>query len=322
MEKNILLAIDGGTTNTRLTLVRDGRILGRTKLSVGVRDTAGIGRDGYALAIRKGLDALLCGAGIDESSLCAMAASGMITSASGLCEVSHVASPAGESELCRGAVRMAVPEISDRPILFIPGVKSIPASPDSGRLGSMDIMRGEETEILGLQALTGVQGEWTAVLPGSHMKIVSVDETGRITDFSTSLSGELMRAAAEHTILSQTVAGGYPRRADSAWLMRGFELAGELGINEALFKVRVAGNFLTGTTKEELYSFLMGCVLYGDVMRIRKRSGRILIAGSEPIRGALACLLGGQCEVIADEAAENAAALGAARIARLSMNYQ
>ena len=34
----MILAIDGGTTNTRLTLLRDGQVAARHKLRVGARD--------------------------------------------------------------------------------------------------------------------------------------------------------------------------------------------------------------------------------------------------------------------------------------------
>ena len=55
--------------------------------------------------------------------------------------------------------------------------------------GAEDVMRGEETQVLGLSALRpGFAG--TAILPGTHSKWIAVDGR-RIERFATSMTGEL-----------------------------------------------------------------------------------------------------------------------------------
>lgn len=67
---------------------------------------------------------------------------------------------------------------------------------------TIEIMRGEETQILGLlQAEPDFCGE--IILPGTHSKWVTL-QRGLITNISTYMTGELFRAAQQHTILTQT----------------------------------------------------------------------------------------------------------------------
>lgn len=53
------------------------------------------------------------------------------------------------------------------------------------------------------------------VLPGSHMKFVSVDREDRITGCLTSISGELLAAITTGTILADAVRASSPTRSSS-----------------------------------------------------------------------------------------------------------
>lgn len=298
----MIISIDGGTTNTRLSLVAEGRVVDRLKLRVGARDK----RCELSASVRDGISRLLSANGLNESAVSHAALSGMIGSESGLCNIPHITAPAGLHELKNAVVQTDIPEITSLPMRFIPGVRTF-TDPKSKPLDSLDIMRGEETEIVGTLHMTGLRGDLTMLMPGSHMKIVEVRE-GRITAFRTSISGELSRAAAENTILKQSIGDAFPRLADTEFLREGFDYAEKHGINEALFKVRVLANFI-GATGEQLYSFLLGAVLRDDVRSVKATGGRVLIAGSEPFRTALGELTGG--ELVPEDVSENAAAVGA-----------
>ena len=54
------------------------------------------------------------------------------------------------------------------------------------------------------------------VLPGSHSKLIHVDGAGRIVDFTTMLTGEMIAALSQNTILKDAVylAG---TRLDESW---------------------------------------------------------------------------------------------------------
>lgn len=60
-----------------------------------------------------------------------------------------------------------------------------------GNFEAMDIMRGEEVESIALLEQYPRGKSYLLVLPGSHMKFVSVNTKGQITGCLTSISGEL-----------------------------------------------------------------------------------------------------------------------------------
>ncbi len=310
----MIIAIDGGTTNTRLTLIASGRVIGRVKRRAGARDGGNGGNAALAEAVKSGIDELLGSCGVTEGDVRLIALSGMIGSETGLACVPHIVAPAGTEELRAAVSVRRMPEISPLPFAFIPGVKTF-SDPANAPLEAMDVMRGEETELAGILSRFGTGRRVTAVMPGSHLKIVDIDERGRICAFRTSLSGELSRAAAENTILRQSLGEVFPRVADGEYLRRGFDYACEHGVNEALFKVRIQANFVRAASPEQLYAFLMGAVLRDDVRSILSTGGHIVVAGSDPFRSALRELLGGAA-AIDDGLAENAAAIGAELITR------
>lgn len=301
-----IIALDGGTTNTRLTLMEDGTVCGRVKLSVGIRD----GKEPLIEALRGGIRRLLDDFSLCEAHISHIAASGMVTSELGLYNLPHIPAPAGKAELSKAAARVSLDGITQIPFVFIPGVKTFASS--GTPLDKMDIMRGEETEAVSILDRLGIENA-TLILPGSHMKIVNC-ESGRIVDFSTSVSGELTRAAAENTILKNSIGDAFFRDPDADAINEGFRLADTLGAGSALFKLRVAGNF-RGADKRTLYSMLLGIILHDDAAAIQRSArGTVAVGGSNPFRCAYLTLLSGKAEnviEIPDELSENAAAYGA-----------
>lgn len=321
----MIITIDGGTTNTRISLVSDKTIRDRIKTRVGARDSL----DGTPLreTVRDGIKELLARNRLSENDITAVALSGMIGSESGLKDIPHILAPAGKEELRQAAVRADMPEITGIHMYFIPGVRTFGTDAFTQNMSAAeicrsatdcDIMRGEETELVGItEAFPSVIGEnTTVILPGSHMKLIRTDSAGRITGFRTSISGELIRAIAENTILSHSIGNIFPGKADEEWLREGFDFAGRNGLGDALFKIRVMANF-AGTSPEKLYAFLTGAVLREDVIAAAE-SERVVIGGSDPFRSALACLLGRRCEVTAldNRLAEECSAIGAEAIVR------
>ncbi len=304
----MIIAIDGGTTNTRLTLVDKGVILDRIKKKVGARSGGGE----LKTAVREGIAELFGKNPGAAGKVSKIVLSGMIGSESGLCEIPHIVAPAGVKELRKSLVTVKMPEVTELPLVFIPGVKTF-SDPKEKPLSELDIMRGEETELCGIMSEIGARRA-LVLLPGSHMKIIETDSEGRIISFRTSISGELSRAAAENTILSRSIGGVFPASMDAEYLRNGFEYAKAHGIGEALFKVRVQGNFL-GVGPEKLYAFLLGAILRDDVRSLPSGGNPVVIAGSEPFRSAFDRLIEGEKIIIDDKISETAAAIGAEIIA-------
>jgi 2-dehydro-3-deoxygalactonokinase len=77
-----------------------------------------------------------------------------------------------------------------------------------------DVMRGEETKLLGLVAETPDAGG-VFVLPGTHSKWVQLAR-GRVTRFRTAMTGEIFDAVAEHSLLRHTLGGSGDDEWDAA----------------------------------------------------------------------------------------------------------
>ena len=69
------------------------------------------------------------------------------------------------------------------------------------RDGAPDVMRGEETQILGALAVMG-RADGVFVLPGTHSKWARV-EAGRIVSFATYMTGEVFATLKDHSILGR-----------------------------------------------------------------------------------------------------------------------
>lgn len=301
------ITVDGGTTNTRLTLVSDGRCVDTVRYNVGARANAD---DSTLLknAVKEGIFALLNRNNLTEKDITRVLASGMITSEFGLCKLDHLIAPAGIKELHDTMHETLFPDISAIPFVFIRGVRTT-----VDLLENTDMMRGEETELFGLcDTLNGVY-----ILPGSHSKIIEVDENGKITGFKTELTGEMIAALSQNTVLKSTVDLSVEKYSEE-YLLKGYRYCNEFGINEALFKVRVLGN-LMGADKVQTYSFFMGVVLSAEINTVLKTNPKtVTVGGKKQIKEATVTLLKSttDAEIISvpDSAVDCSSALGAVRI--------
>ena len=300
------ITVDGGTTNTRLYLVRDGSIACAKRLSVGARN----GDAALKSAIKQALAELLCENGLEEKDVAAMIASGMITSEYGICNLPHITAPAGVKELHNAIFETVIEDISEIPFVFIRGVKK-----ECTYFDEADVMRGEETELIGMYKAN--TDSCLYVLPGSHSKHVSVDNRGRIVDFRTMMTGELFAAVIQHTILKDTTTLAC-NEIQKTELLKGFYYTQKRGINESLFKTRILKTMFNGTP-QQCYSFLLGCVLYNEVESILQANEKIIVLGGQKqFRTALALLLDEISDkkiiTLSDSEVESSTSLGAIQI--------
>jgi len=276
------ITIDGGTTNTRISLVKDNNVIDTIKLQIGAK--ASIDNNSLLkIEIKKAISQILKRNNFLEDNIDRILASGMITSEFGLCNLEHIATPAGIYELNKNMYEVVINEVSDIPFVFIRGVKTI-----SDNLDKCDMMRGEETELMGI--IRNDFGKCLYILPGSHSKLIFTDEDGRITYFTTTLTGEMIYSLSTGTILKDAVDMSVSE-INSECLENGYTYCKEKGINEALFKVRVLKNVFKGTPIQ-CYSFFLGVVLCGEVTTILSSDvQKIVIGGRTQIKQAIAKLL-------------------------------
>ena len=301
------ITVDGGTTNTRVRLVCDRKIITSKQIPIGA--TKNIDGNGeLKRALKVAIFEILTEYSLNEADIIRVLASGMITSEFGLIELPHVKAPAGVSELHASMAEVSFPEITSIPFVFTRGIRV-----ESDNLENVDIMRGEETEIVGIMS----DHNCIYVLPGSHSKIIKVDENGRICAFSTMLTGEMITSLSRNTILKDAVDLSIDHF-DEDMLLFGYNYAKCNGLNNSLFKVRVLKNILKYSL-EQVYSFFIGAVLSDEIGYILSlASDKIVIGGRKQIREATATILKANCEhtVISldDETVESSTSLGMIKI--------
>ncbi|MBV8449307.1 MAG: 2-dehydro-3-deoxygalactonokinase [Hyphomicrobiales bacterium] len=177
-------------------------------------------------------------------------AAGMITSRNGWIETNYVEAPAG-AEALADALRKE--KLADGGIIgFIPGLTDKSAEPFP------DVMRGEETQLVGF----GLDREMTVVLPGTHSKWARVGG-GRIQRFHTFVTGEVFSVLSRHSFIAQLAKpqptpnwGAFASGVDAARQRK--QAAGLLS---QLFSVRtgwLAGKLGAAETSDYLSGLLVG----------------------------------------------------------------
>lgn len=292
------ITIDTGTTNTRVVLWKAYDAMDSVTAEVGVRNTVIDGsNEALKTTIGELIKKLLQANKLDLRDIDLIAASGMITSNVGLVEVPHISSPAGMDLLSENMVCKRFPEIVDKDIWFVPGVKSISSSLETTCNEVTDIMRGEEVETFALVEKLNVTGPALFILPGSHTKFVFLDAQRRITESLTTLTGELLMAVSNHTIIANAVNKSYAAALLPDRVIQGYQQAKQAGLSRAAFSIRVLDQFSELSVNEKA-NMLMGVVFAEDLRAILNHQVisaspqiPVYIAGKEIVRDTLALLL-------------------------------
>jgi 2-dehydro-3-deoxygalactonokinase len=179
---------------------------------------------------------------------------GMVGSSIGWHEVPYLKCPARPSAIANAALRF---EAGGRAIAILPGLSC------RGKTGAPDVMRGEETQILGALHLHPqlTKGRHLLCLPGTHTKWVAVTD-GAVSQFQTALSGELFEILRRHSVLARD--SGEVDGQSPAFAL-GLDCARQKAdLLHLLFSAR--SRAVTGDmAREDAASYLSGLVLGKDV---------------------------------------------------------
>src|ERR1700676_249538 len=182
MSQAALVAGDWGTSHLRLFLCQaDGTVIASVD-GPGAADVHG--------DFPEMLDALLRGWTRQHGAL-PVVLCGMVGSSLGWTQAPYVACPARPEEIAQACV-----ELRDGQVHIVPGLSC------RNRLNAPDVLRGEETQILGALRLDPAlsYGRHLLCLPGTHSKWVLLED-GRVHEFLTAPTGELFAVLCEHSIL-------------------------------------------------------------------------------------------------------------------------
>lgn len=186
-----LLALDWGTSSLRAFLLGDvGQVLQVRSTSQGLQSLSTPGAAGFEKAF-----ADIAGDWLAKWPQLPVVAGGMIGSLQGWKEAPYVRCPADVGALATHSVR--VPSGLGVDVVIAPGVllDEVGLAPD--------VIRGEEIQIAGALAENpALAARATMVMPGTHSKWVQI-KGGRITHFSSYMTGEIFSVLVNHSILGR-----------------------------------------------------------------------------------------------------------------------
>ena len=151
----------------------------------------------------------------------------------------------------------------------------------SGIATDYDIMRGEETQIIGLMSdptLAQFRRQSLLILPGTHSKHVWIEHE-TVTGFRTFMTGELFDLLGRHSILRASVdldagaAGGLVSDSDRAAFQEGARWGAERGMAAALFRVRTRAVLDRRPISENTW-FLSGLLIGAELESVRRNAER------------------------------------------------
>jgi len=287
------IGVDWGTTSFRAYLAdAEGRAIDALAEGEG------------ALALKPGEHELYLAGRLAKWPRLPVFACGMVGAKQGWREAPYVACPAGLVEIA--AATLSVPT-SLGVVRIAPGVRALDAA------GAPDVMRGEETQLLGGLAADGGDGDGDGVyvLPGTHCKWVRV-ENGRISGFETFMTGEVFAVLKSHSVLGRMMApaqdgGGFARGVEAA---RGLARPGDL--LHAIFATRTLGLF-EALPPDQLGEYLSGLLIGAEILAGARGAVRATAIGSAAL-SARYVEAGARLGVTIAPAPENCALLGLAAL--------
>ena len=263
------ISCDWGTSRLRLRLVESssGVVGAAHTTDDGIRHVASVSptgerrRERLGEALERGIAALAP----DLPSDVPVVMSGMASSNLGWEELPYAALPAAVDG---GTLRFVDLFHAGRRVRLISGLRS-----------ETDVMRGEETELIGLFSTPGrriLSENCTVILPGSHSKHVRLI-AGRIVNFTTYLTGELFELLTRQSTLANAAEPEFDPEAFAA----GVAASPALGLSAALFQTR-ARVVLGSLPASHSRAFLSGALIGAEVSALCGDPARPLVLAAGP----------------------------------------
>lgn len=277
------IAADWGTTNRRAYLIESGLCV-RT-----FADECGI------LSIADGAFERAVGDVRDRLGERPMLLAGMVGSNRGWVEAPYVSCPAGIDDIAR-ALKWPADDIAIVPGLALDGAR-------------LDVMRGEETQILGAVESGMVPSDCLVCHPGTHNKWARV-KGGKIQSFRTVMTGELFDLLRDRSILADLLEG---KIADGPAFLDGVRSGmSEAGLGAKLFEAR-ARFLLERLDRSDAPSFISGLLIGEDVRSgLESHDSHVVVMGRRDLTELYSAALG-NCGISCDQVEGEAAFVAGAR---------
>lgn len=264
------LIIDWGTTNFRaFAMGEGGSLINKTEHPLGLLQV----KDGqFSLSLKTVLEDWLG----DYQHLPIFMA-GMIGSAQGWVNTPYVETPVTINQLAKKSHQFQLPWGALATI--IPGV-SYQSS------GNIDVMRGEEVQLFGLQALER-ENDFVALFPGTHCKHMHIN-ANKLSSFTTFMTGELFSILLNHSILGT----GLPNQKESLnAFKKGISESTKKPLTNQLFYTRT--HRLFGDINETEVSEYLSGLLIGEELKTLTTKNIYLVGDNE-----LCCRYQKACQIL------------------------
>lgn len=232
VESAALLALDWGSSGLRAFLIDAQGLTLATRSSAQGASVMNGRPEAYLAALQQiAGDWLLASPGLP------LLACGMVGAKHGWREAPYADCPADEAALAAQTVTV---DANGRSLRIVPGLLHQPAGLPP------DVMRGEETQLLGaLQLYPQLAEAACVVMPGTHSKWAELREA-KVRGFVSQMTGELYALLRQHSVLGRLMpeASAAADAVDASAFLKGVQAArehGELGLAHQLFAVRTLG---------------------------------------------------------------------------------
>lgn len=232
------IAVDWGTSALRAWAMRDGAAVAEASSDKGM---GALDPAGFEPAL---LDLIEPWLGQGRMTVVAC---GMVGSRQGWAEARYAAVPCAPASGSMTVAPTADPRLA---VHILPGLKQD---------NPADVMRGEETQIVGHIAMTGFDG--VVCLPGTHTKWAQIS-AGEVVSFRTFMTGEIFALLSSQSVLRHSVNHGWD---DDAFAQA---VADAMSRPEAmaarLFNIRAEGllhGLASGPARARLSGLLIGAEL-------------------------------------------------------------
>jgi 2-dehydro-3-deoxygalactonokinase len=161
------------------------------------------------------------------------------------------------------------------PILLISGIKS-----------EEDVMRGEETQLVGvMNSLEDKEGEKVFVFPGTHSKHIVVKDQ-QVVGFKTYMTGEFFHLLSTKSILATSVEenNAFDEKENTETFVQGVKEAAHTNLLNTTFRVRINELFVKMGPKEN-YNYLSGLLIGAELKELIKQdSAKIYLCCSSNLK--------------------------------------
>lgn len=189
--------------------------------------------------------------------------SGMASSSLGIQELDYSSTPIN---LSKPKINTKIFKWNNKTICLISGVKN-----------THDIMRGEETQLIGIADEFIKKDKVVIIIPGTHSKHAYSND-GIIKDFKTFMTGEIFNTVSKNTILSKSVEYDTLKNSYEISFINGVdEIKNSQSLMSSVFKTRT-NDLLWKKSKEENYFFLSGLFIGEELGKLAlKKINKIVV---------------------------------------------